>query len=64
MTTSDLLNDLPEVLTIGEVAKVLRLSKITLKRWGKKGKLVPIRVNTRGDRRYLKKDIIEFLSWT
>ncbi len=54
-------DDLPELLTIEEVAKLLRVSKITLKRWGKKGKLPAIRINSRGDRRYKKSEVLQFL---
>ncbi len=55
------LDDLPELLTIEEVSKLLRVSKITLKRWGKKGKLPAIRINSRGDRRYKKEEVMRFL---
>jgi excisionase family DNA binding protein len=51
-------DDLPELMTIQEVADFLRVSKITLKRWGKRGKLVPIRINQRGDRRYKKEAVL------
>lgn len=51
------LNDLPDLLTIREVAQLLRVSPLTIKRWGKKGKLPAIRINSRGDRRY-KKDVV------
>lgn len=51
------LNDLPDLLTIREVADLLRVSTLTIKRWGKKGKLPAIRINSRGDRRY-KKDVV------
>lgn len=51
------LEDLPDLLTIREVADLLRVSPLTIKRWGKKGKLPAIRINSRGDRRY-KKDIV------
>lgn len=53
------LSDLPDLLTVKEVAAVLRVSTLTIKRWGKRGKLVPIRINSRGDRRYKK----EALHW-
>ena len=65
MSTTDTINsinDLPDVLTIGEVAKTLRVSVITVKRWEKRGKIKCIRVNTRGDRRYLKKDLLDYLT--
>jgi excisionase family DNA binding protein len=51
------LDDLPDLLTIREVATLLRVSSLTIKRWGKKGKLPAIRINSRGDRRY-KKDVV------
>lgn len=50
-----------ELLTLVEVATYLRLSTLTLKRWGKKGILVPIRINSRGDRRYRREKVLEFL---
>jgi excisionase family DNA binding protein len=54
-------DDLPELMTLDEVANVLRVSKITLKRWGKKGKLPALRINSRGDRRYKKEEVLRFL---
>lgn len=54
------LSDLPDLLTIREVAQLLRVSPLTIKRWGKKGKLPAIRINSRGDRRY-KKDVVQRL---
>jgi len=51
------ISDLPDLMTIGEVAELLRVSPLTIKRWGKKGKLPAIRINSRGDRRY-KKDVV------
>lgn len=54
-------DDLPELLTLDEVSRILRVSKITLKRWGKKGKLPAIRINSRGDRRYKKHEVMRFL---
>jgi excisionase family DNA binding protein len=52
------LDDLPDLLTVREVAELLRVSPLTLKRWGKRGKLVPIRINSRGDRRYKKEAVL------
>lgn len=51
-------DNLPDLMTIDEVAKFLRVSKITLKRWGKRGKLPAIRINSRGDRRYKKEAVL------
>ena len=54
------LDDLPDLLTVREVADILRVSPLTIKRWGKRGKLPAIRINSRGDRRY-KKEAIPWL---
>ena len=51
-------DDLPDLMTIKETADFLRVTPLTLKRWGKKGKLVPIRINSRGDRRYTKEQVL------
>lgn len=55
------LDNLPDLLTVREVAEVLRVSPLTIKRWGKKGKLPAIRINSRGDRRYKKEVILRLL---
>jgi len=44
------INNLPDLLTVREVAQILRVSPLTIKRWGKRGKLPAIRINSRGDR--------------
>lgn len=55
------LNNLPDLLTVSEVAEVLRVSTLTIKRWGKRGKLPAIRINSRGDRRYKKEQVLWML---
>ena len=55
------LKDLPDLLTIKEVADLLRISPLTIKRWGKKGKLPAIRINSRGDRRFRKTVVLKLL---
>ena len=52
------LEDLPDLLTVREVAEILRVSPLTIKRWGKRGKLPAIRINSRGDRRYRKEAVL------
>ncbi|MDA1317472.1 MAG: MerR family transcriptional regulator [bacterium] len=55
------LSNLPDLMTIREVSELLRVSALTIKRWGKKGKLPAIRINSRGDRRYKKEVILRLL---
>ena len=55
------LDNLPDLLTVREVAKILRVSPLTIKRWGKRGKLPAIRINSRGDRRYKKEAVLWLL---
>ena len=55
------LNNLPDLLTVREVAQILRVSPLTIKRWGKRGKLPAIRINSRGDRRYKKEAVLWLL---
>lgn len=58
------MDDLPDLLTVREVAEFLRVSPLTIKRWGKRGKLTPIRINSRGDRRYKKEAVLWLLGMT
>ena len=55
------LENLPDLLTVREVADILRVSPLTIKRWGKRGKLPAIRINSRGDRRYKKEAVLWLL---
>ena len=58
------LENLPDLLTVREVASLLRVSPLTIKRWGKRGKLPAIRINSRGDRRYRKESVLWLLGMT
>lgn len=58
------LESLPDLLTVREVAEILRVSPLTIKRWGKRGKLPAIRINSRGDRRYKKEAVLWLLGIT
>lgn len=55
------LKSLPDLLTVREVAELLRVSPLTIKRWGKRGKLPAIRINSRGDRRYKRDQVLYLL---
>lgn len=54
-------DDWHDLLTVKEVAQILRVSPLTIKRWGKRGKLPAIRINSRGDRRYRKESVLWLL---
>lgn len=56
--------ELPELMTVKEVAEFLRVSPLTIKRWGKRGKLPAIRINSRGDRRYKREAVLWLLGVT
>ena len=58
------IDNLPDLLTVREVADLLRVSPLTIKRWGKRGKLPAIRINSRGDRRYKKEAVLYLLGIT
>jgi len=55
------LDEMPDILTVTEVAKYLTVSVITLKRWEKKGEMVFLRLGPRRDRRMKKADLIRFI---
>lgn len=48
-----------DILTIKEVAKLLRVTPLTVSRWGKR--IPHVVINGRGDRRYLLKDVKKFM---
>jgi len=53
-------DDWPDLLTTKQVAKIFQVSPLTVKRWGDRGKIPFIRINSRGDRRY-RKDAVLYL---
>lgn len=55
------IQNLPDLITVREVAEVLRVSPLTIKRWGERGKLPAIRINSRGDGRYKKEAVLWLL---
>ena len=50
------------MLTINEVAKVLHVHPNTLRRWADKGIIKSYCISSRGDRRFMSKDINQFLT--
>ena len=51
------LQDMPDLLSIGQVSEIFGIHHDTLRNWEKKGLLVPLRVGDRQDRRYRPADI-------
>lgn len=46
-----------KLLTLDETAKILRVSKETLRRWDRKGNFKALIINKRGDRRFRLSDV-------
>ncbi|MDR3297925.1 MAG: helix-turn-helix domain-containing protein [Candidatus Nomurabacteria bacterium] len=55
-------NDLPEYLTLTQVAELLQVHPNTLRNWDKNGTLRAIRIGVRKVRRYKKSTIMQFLN--
>jgi excisionase family DNA binding protein len=55
-------NDESRMMTVSEVSEILHVHPNTLRRWSDEGKIVSYCITSRGDRRYLKKDVEDFLS--
>jgi len=51
------LKEMPELLSIGQVADIFSINRDTLRNWEKEGILVPLRVGKRKDRKYRPQDI-------
>src|SRR3989344_7379155 len=52
-----LINETPDLLTIGEESKLFNIPPDTLRNWEKSGELVPLRVGPGKDRKYRRQDI-------
>jgi excisionase family DNA binding protein len=55
--------DLDPMLTASEVARLLNVHINTVRRWSNQGVLGTYRIGARGDRRFHREDIINFLSY-
>ncbi|MEM7825179.1 MAG: helix-turn-helix domain-containing protein [Candidatus Aenigmatarchaeota archaeon] len=51
-----------QMLTLGEVSKILGVHSHTVKAWSDKGILTAYRIGPRGDRRYRRDDILAYLN--
>lgn len=53
-----------ELITVGQVARLLHIHPNTVRRWSNKGILKSYRISKRGDRRFKKEDVaLLFESW-
>lgn len=52
-----LIEETPDLLSIGQVAELFNIHPDTLRNWEKSGELVPLRIGSRKDRKYRKQDI-------
>jgi excisionase family DNA binding protein len=50
------------LLTLEDAARLLGVSKITLRRWTRSGSLGCVRVGQRGDRRFRREDLEDYVS--
>lgn len=50
-----------KLISLREAARILQVNPQTLRRWDKAGKLKPVRVGSRNDRKYRPADIIKML---
>jgi len=50
------------MLTVKEVARLLHIHPNTLRRWSNKGRIRAYRITPRGDRRFRREEIVRFLA--
>ena len=55
-------NKIGPMLTVREVARLLHIHSNTVRRWADQGLIKAYRITSRGDRRFRKEDINDFLS--
>jgi excisionase family DNA binding protein len=60
----DLINDeqMGNMLTVQEVARLLHIHPNTLRRWSNRGLIKAYRITPRGDRRFRREEILAFLA--
>lgn len=62
MTIKTEREDLPELITLKEASKLLRVHPNTLRQWDEKEILKAVRFGQRRDRRYKKEDLLNLLN--
>lgn len=51
-----------DMLTVREVARLFHIHPNTLRRWSNKGRIRTYRISSRGDRRFKREEIVQFLA--
>ena len=51
-----------DMLTVREVARILHVHPNTLRRWSNNGRIKAYRITRRGDRRFKRQEITDFLT--
>jgi excisionase family DNA binding protein len=51
-----------DMLTVREVARLLHVHPNTLRRWSNSGRITAYRITARGDRRFRREDVARFLA--
>lgn len=59
MGNGELMSDM---LTVREVARLFHIHPNTLRRWSNNGRVKAYRINPRGDRRFKREEIAQFLA--
>ena len=54
--------NLPELLTLAQASKILKVHPNTLRKWDKIGILVAVRFGERKDRRYRREDVEKLIN--
>ena len=54
-------NIIPGLLTVKEVARILHVHDNTVRRWSNEGAIKVYRISSRGDRRFRREDVEDFL---
>lgn len=62
MEKMDTVSRLDNMLTVAQVAVMLHVHPNTLRRWADKGVIEFYRINSRGDRRFMAHDVLDFLN--
>ena len=53
--------EISDMLTIREVARIFHIHPNTLRRWSNNGRIRAYRITERGDRRYKREEVVRFL---